>query len=43
VQPAQVKKRGEKNPEPYFIAHLSGALLIISCQIKLTLYIKMIL
>lgn len=42
-QPAQVKKPGVKNPDFYFIAHLAGALLIIYCQIKLTLYIQMIL
>jgi len=37
-QPAQVKK-----PDFYFIARLAGALLIIYCQLKLTLYIQMIL
>lgn len=37
------KKATSKNPYSYFFAHLTGAHLIISCQLNINIYIQMIL
>jgi len=43
VQRAQLKGSRGKTYDPYFIAQLTGAILIISCQLNLNFHIQMIL